>query len=112
LSVLEANLDFERFHITKIKPGIAMRYAPALLLLLLSTACRGPSTAPGTDTSSTGTRTPQTENVSRYSIEEFMATTRIGGASFSPDRRKLLFHSNETGVFNVYEISGTRGMAS
>ena len=43
-------------------------------------------------------------SVPQYSIEEFMATTRIGGASFSPDGRKLIFHNNSTGVFNVYEI--------
>jgi dipeptidyl aminopeptidase/acylaminoacyl peptidase len=42
--------------------------------------------------------------VPQYPIEDFMATTRIGGASFSPDGRKLLFHSNRTGVFNVYVV--------
>jgi dipeptidyl aminopeptidase/acylaminoacyl peptidase len=44
-----------------------------------------------------------------YGIEDFMATTRIGGASFSPDGRKLVYHSNQTGVFNVYEVSADGG---
>jgi dipeptidyl aminopeptidase/acylaminoacyl peptidase len=45
-----------------------------------------------------------TAQVPRYSIEDFMATTQIGGASFSPDGQKLLFHSNQSGVFNAYAI--------
>jgi dipeptidyl aminopeptidase/acylaminoacyl peptidase len=40
----------------------------------------------------------------QYTIEQFMATTRVGGASFSPDEKKILFHSNKTGVFNVYAV--------
>jgi dipeptidyl aminopeptidase/acylaminoacyl peptidase len=50
--------------------------------------------------------------VPRYSIEDFMATVRITGASFSPDARKLLFSSNESGVFNAYEISVDGGTAT
>ena len=33
-----------------------------------------------------------------------MATTNIGSASFSADESRILFHSNETGIFNVYAI--------
>jgi dipeptidyl aminopeptidase/acylaminoacyl peptidase len=40
----------------------------------------------------------------RYTIEQFMATTSIGTASFSADESRILFHSNETGIFNVYAI--------
>jgi dipeptidyl aminopeptidase/acylaminoacyl peptidase len=46
----------------------------------------------------------QPTTVPRYSVEDFMNTTRIAGASFAPDGRKLLFSSNQTGVFNAYEI--------
>jgi dipeptidyl aminopeptidase/acylaminoacyl peptidase len=38
----------------------------------------------------------------RYTIEQFMATASIGGASFSADERRILFHSNVSGIFNVY----------
>jgi dipeptidyl aminopeptidase/acylaminoacyl peptidase len=38
----------------------------------------------------------------QYSIEQFMATTRFTGASFSPDEKKLLFSSNQSGIFNAY----------
>ncbi len=42
--------------------------------------------------------------VRQYTIEQFMATTRIGGSSFSPDEKQILFHSNKTGIFNVYTV--------
>ncbi|MBN1206092.1 MAG: S9 family peptidase [Myxococcaceae bacterium] len=40
----------------------------------------------------------------QYTIEQFMATTRLAGASFSPDEKKLLFSSNESGIFNAYTL--------
>jgi dipeptidyl aminopeptidase/acylaminoacyl peptidase len=39
-----------------------------------------------------------------YGVEQFMATTTFGGASFSPDESKILFSSNATGIFNVYTV--------
>ena len=42
--------------------------------------------------------------VKKYTIEQFMATTSIAGASFSHDEKNILFSSNETGIFNVYSI--------
>ena len=42
--------------------------------------------------------------VKEYSISQFLANTAYGGASFSPDGRKILVGSNETGVFNVFAI--------
>ncbi len=44
-------------------------------------------------------------NVKKYSIEQFYANKGIGGGLFSPDESKLLVHSNETGIFNLYEIN-------
>lgn len=40
----------------------------------------------------------------RYTIEQFMATTSLGGASFSADEKRILFHSNESGIFNAYTL--------
>ncbi|MDR7297713.1 dipeptidyl aminopeptidase/acylaminoacyl peptidase [Pelomonas aquatica] len=45
----------------------------------------------------------------RYTIEQFMATVNIGGASFSADESRILFHSNETGIFNVYAMPAAGG---
>ena len=45
----------------------------------------------------------------KYTIEQFMATTSISGASFSPDEKQILFNSNESGIFNAYTISVNGG---
>ncbi len=45
----------------------------------------------------------------RYSIEQFYKNINIGGGSFSPDESKLLVSSNETGIYNVYEIDLASG---
>jgi dipeptidyl aminopeptidase/acylaminoacyl peptidase len=42
--------------------------------------------------------------VPTYTIEQFMATTAIFGASFSPDERSILVNTDQTGVFNLYEV--------
>src|SRR5437879_11634928 len=46
--------------------------------------------------------------VKSYTSEQFMVTTRVGGATFSPDDKSILFHSNKSGIFNVYStpVSG------
>ncbi|MGZ4983783.1 MAG: S9 family peptidase, partial [Chthoniobacterales bacterium] len=41
----------------------------------------------------------------QYTIEQFMATTRVGGSAFSSDEKSILFHSNKSGIFNVYRIA-------
>ncbi|PZR72348.1 MAG: S9 family peptidase [Chthoniobacterales bacterium] len=33
-----------------------------------------------------------------------MATTRLGGGTFSADEKSILFHSNKSGIFNVYSV--------
>ena len=38
----------------------------------------------------------------QYTIEQFLSTTAISGASFSADEKKILFSSNKTGIVNVY----------
>jgi hypothetical protein len=40
----------------------------------------------------------------QYSMEQFMATTTVNGASFSADGKRILFSSNESGIFNVYSM--------
>src|SRR2546430_11673473 len=47
--------------------------------------------------------------VKQYTIEQFMATTRVGGATFSPDEKSILFHSNKSGIFNVYGMPVSGG---
>lgn len=40
----------------------------------------------------------------QYTIEQFLNTVSISGASFSADESRLLFSSNKTGIFNVYTV--------
>ena len=35
-----------------------------------------------------------------------MATTSVRDASFSADEKRVLFSSNQTGIFNVYSVAG------
>ncbi|MEY2531091.1 MAG: hypothetical protein QOI96_1176, partial [Verrucomicrobiota bacterium] len=47
--------------------------------------------------------------VKQYTIEQFMDTTRVGGSAFSADEMSILFHSNKTGIFNVYSMPVSGG---
>jgi dipeptidyl aminopeptidase/acylaminoacyl peptidase len=43
--------------------------------------------------------------VKAYTIEQFYKTNSTGAGIFSPDEQRLLVHTNETGIFNLAEIS-------
>ncbi len=43
--------------------------------------------------------------VKQYTIEQFYKTKSTGAGIFSPDEQKLLVHTNETGIFNLAEIT-------
>ncbi|MFL6538342.1 MAG: prolyl oligopeptidase family serine peptidase [Chthoniobacterales bacterium] len=47
--------------------------------------------------------------VKQYTIEQFMNTERVGGSAFSSDEKSILFHSNKSGIFNVYAVPVTGG---
>ena len=52
----------------------------------------------------------QTVRPSRqYTIDQFLNTTSIAGASFSADESRILFSSNKTGIWNVYAVAVTGG---
>src|SRR5215510_5408773 len=40
----------------------------------------------------------------RYTIEQFMDTSRVSGIAFSHDESSVLVSSNETGIFNVFSV--------
>ena len=52
------------------------------------------------------------QQVKQYTIEQFMNTVRIGNSSFSADEKAILFHSNKSGIFNVYSVPVTGGEAA
>ncbi|HEX9392750.1 MAG TPA: S9 family peptidase [Usitatibacteraceae bacterium] len=45
----------------------------------------------------------------QYTIEQFMATVNISGASFSADEQRVLFSSNASGIYNAYVLPVTGG---
>ena len=47
--------------------------------------------------------------IKQYTIEQFLTTTAIGGSSFSPDEKSILFSSNKSGIYNVYTVPVTGG---
>jgi dipeptidyl aminopeptidase/acylaminoacyl peptidase len=54
----------------------------------------------------------KTQPVKEYTIEQFMNTVRISGSSFSADEKSILFHTNKTGIFNVYSVPVSGGTAA
>lgn len=47
----------------------------------------------------------------RYTIEQFLETTTVNGASFSPDENEILFSSNAVGgIFNAYTVPVAGGV--
>ena len=70
-----------------------MKYINILIALIIITAA-----------SCTRTYIP-----AKYSIEQFSQSNRVGGGSFSDDETKLLVSSDESGIFNVYEIDIASG---
>lgn len=47
--------------------------------------------------------------VKQYSIEQFMNTERVGGSTFADGEQSILFHSNKSGIFNVYSVPAAGG---
>ncbi len=78
------------------------RIFPRILLcaIAISTLMLGACTQSSED-AATDSRTAPSRH---YTMAEFMKTTSIGGGSFNHDDTKLLVSSNESGVFNVYEL--------
>ena len=74
-------------------------------LLTLAAALALLAAAPATVVAATAKpAVTATKPAKRYTIEQFMATVNIGGASFSADESRILFHSNESGIYNVYAL--------
>ncbi|MCF2856146.1 S9 family peptidase [Pseudoalteromonas sp. SMS1] len=73
--------------------------AIACMLLASLSACKQTS-QPVTPTSAVQSH----EDFRTYSAKTFFDTTSISGSAFSPDGKKILVNSDESGIFNLYEI--------
>ena len=47
--------------------------------------------------------------IPQYTIEQFLKTTSFRGASFSPNNKKILISSDETGVINAFAVDVATG---
>jgi dipeptidyl aminopeptidase/acylaminoacyl peptidase len=94
---------------SKRSPRAALRLLPAALLSLA--ALGGPALARQAASKDKVKAVAPARAVKRYTIEQFMDTTRVGGSSFSSDESQLLFDSNKTGIFNVYTVPVRGGAA-
>ncbi|MFZ2897712.1 MAG: S9 family peptidase [Saprospiraceae bacterium] len=72
---------------------------PAAAIALSLVACKNETSAPPRE-------------VAQYTIEQFYANKQIGGGRFSWDETRLLIHSNESGIYNLYEINLADGAQS
>ena len=45
----------------------------------------------------------------QYTIEQFLATTSLRGASFSHNETRILYSSNQTGIWNVFSVAAAGG---
>jgi dipeptidyl aminopeptidase/acylaminoacyl peptidase len=96
---------------TKLSPKGAPRLALTALCMALAAATAMPSQAATEKVAKTPAtakaqaKPSQPRPAKPYTIEQFMATTSVRGASFSQDERRILFSSNATGIFNVYSQS-------
>jgi len=45
------------------------------------------------------------KNIQQYSIDTLMSNNRSSGGSFSKDASKLVYSSDKSGVFNIYEVN-------
>ena len=49
------------------------------------------------------------KEVTQYTIDQFYKSINVGFAAFSPDETQMLVTSNETGIYNLFEISVSDG---
>jgi dipeptidyl aminopeptidase/acylaminoacyl peptidase len=111
---------FMRHATNSLLPGIIFYFA---LALLNAAAQKAPAeqkpdvsdkaliTKQTPETKNAAAKPGETKAVKQYTIEQFMGTTRIGGSSFSADEKSILFHSNKSGIFNVYTMPVSGGEA-
>ncbi len=72
------------------------------------------ATEPGVTAQSTNTHAAKTPPkavaaVKKYSIEQFMDSTRMAGLAFSHDGKHIIFCSDANGVLNIYKMSVSDG---
>ncbi len=84
-------------------------FLPLLLWAAVTSAPVAAETKAASMVANAPAKTNAIKAAKRYTIEQFMATTGITGASFSADEKRILFSSNQSGIFNAYTIPVSGG---
>src|SRR5690606_24716927 len=87
-------------------------YRSLILLPLLAMAACAPKPvppAPPAEISAAATPAAAVPAVKAHPIEDFIDTTGVAGASFSPDESRILFSSNKSGIWNAYTMPASGG---
>ena len=84
---------------------LALAAVALISTLAAPTMAATPTTAPSAAKSAQA----PTKAAKKYTIEQFFATTRISGASFSADEKRILFSSDSSGIFNAYSMDAAGG---
>jgi len=83
----------------------ALALALSLPVALAAEAEHAPRTGEGRiEEGSVDTAKPRALPSRQYSIEDFIETVGVTGASFSADESLMLFSSNKTGIWNAYSM--------
>ncbi len=90
----------------------SLHYCNLLLLPLLALAACTPSPAPPASVEKAPPVAVPAEAIPparRHPIEDFIDTTGVAGASFSPDEDQILFSSNKSGIWNAFTMPASGG---
>ncbi|CAN5135005.1 S9 family peptidase [soil metagenome] len=86
-----------------------LRKPTSFCLVLFLAGCASPAIERAPRVEPRVAPTEGVATVPEYTIQDFLGTTNVSGASFSPDGSKILVSSDETGVYNAYAISVAGG---
>jgi dipeptidyl aminopeptidase/acylaminoacyl peptidase len=88
-----------------VRLPLVLALSSALALAACSDADRSAATEPAPAAAPVAAAPAEPARPSRqYSIEDFVDTVSVGGASFAPDDSRILFSSNKNGVWNAYTM--------
>jgi len=79
------------------------RLSVVLMLAVLVAGCTVEQPKPQSATGEAD-KTDKTFKPTQYSVADFYANKTFAGASFSPDRQKILVGSNTSGIWNAYAV--------
>ena len=74
------------------------------LIVAATAACGTPADPEQAQSSAEATRAPK-----RYSVADFYKNVSYRGASWSRDKQRLLASSNQSGIWNAYELPAAGG---